>query len=88
MIPRSYGLIAAGGYHPGQGSSIAQPENQPQQYSQVVESLFDNLEFIQAKFDISQFVTAAVDTEADWANTKVLYSALETTLTHLDITIL
>jgi hypothetical protein len=43
--------------------------------------------FIQAGFHIGRFVTAAVDTEVDRANTKVLNSALETALTHLDISL-
>jgi hypothetical protein len=67
---------------------MPQPKNPPRQYLHVVESLFDNPEFIQAGFHISLFIMAVVDTEADRANTKVIYYALETASTHLDVSIL
>jgi hypothetical protein len=86
--PWSYGLGATGGYHPGEGSSAPQPEKPSRQYSQVAKSLLDNLEFIQVGIRIGQFVTAAVDTEVDRANTKALYSALESTSTHLNVSLL
>jgi hypothetical protein len=88
MSPRSYGLRATSGYHPGEGSSMPWPKNPPRQYSQVAESLFDNPEFIQARFHTGRFVTAVVDTEVDRANTKALNSALKTALTHLDVSVL
>jgi hypothetical protein len=71
--PRSYGLGATGGYHPREGSSVPWLAKPSQQYSWVAESLFDSPEFIQARFHINQFITVAVDTEVDWANTKALY---------------
>jgi hypothetical protein len=45
----------------------------------VAESLWDNPEFNQAGFHIGRFITAVVDTEADWENIKALYSDLEFT---------
>jgi hypothetical protein len=50
--------------------------------------MFDNPKFIQVGFHIVRFITAVVDTEADQANTKVLYSTLETASTHLNISLL
>jgi hypothetical protein len=35
---------------------------------------------------MGRFVTVAIDTEVGQANTKALYSTLETALTHLDVT--
>jgi hypothetical protein len=85
--PRSYGLGATCGYHHGEGSSVPQPEKPSWPYSRVTESLFNNPEFIQDGFHIDRFVTAIADTEADQANTKALYLALETDLTHLDVSL-
>jgi hypothetical protein len=84
---RSYGLRAASGYHPGEGLSTPRPKNPPHQYSQVAESLFDNPKFMQAGFHISQFITMAVGTKVDQANTKALYFSLKTASTHLDVSI-
>jgi hypothetical protein len=42
-------------------------------------SLWDNPDFIQAGFHINQFVTIAIDTEADREKIKALYSNLKTT---------
>jgi hypothetical protein len=82
---RSYGLGATGGYQHGERSSVPQSEAQPRQQSRVAESLWDNPEFIQARFHIGQFVTVAVDTEADWENIKTLYFSLKTTSAQIDI---
>jgi hypothetical protein len=48
---------------------------------------FDNPEFIQTGFHIGRFIMAAIDTEVDRANTKALYSALESASTHLNVSI-
>jgi hypothetical protein len=64
---------------------VPRSEKQPRQYSRVVESLFDNLEFIQVRFHIGRFITVAVDTEADQANIKALYSDLQSASTHLNV---
>jgi hypothetical protein len=64
---------------------VPQPEKPSLQYLRVAESLLDNPEFIQDGFHIGRFITVAVDTENDRANTKALYSALETASTHLDV---
>jgi hypothetical protein len=50
--------------------------------------LFDNPEFIQVGFHIGRFIKAAVDTEADRANTKARYYTLETASAHLDVSTL
>jgi hypothetical protein len=84
---RSYRLRAASGYHPGEGLSMPRPKNPPRQYLRVAESLFDNPKFMQDGFHISRFITMAVDTEVDQANTKALYFALKTTSTHLYVSI-
>jgi hypothetical protein len=85
--PRSYWLGAAGGYQPGEGWSVPQSKKQLWQYSWVVESLFDNCEFIQAGFHIGRFITAVVDTEVDQANIKALYLDLKLALTHLNVSV-
>jgi hypothetical protein len=64
---------------------MPQPEESPQQCSQVAESIWDNPDFIQAGFHIRRFVTMAVDTEADRENIKALYSNLKTTLAQIDV---
>jgi hypothetical protein len=48
----------------------------------------DNPEFIQAELYNGWFIMEAVDTEADWANTKAHYSTLESASTHLNINLL
>jgi hypothetical protein len=50
--PKSFGLRAPGGHQPGEGSSVPRSKKQPHQYSRVTESLWDNLDFIQAGFHI------------------------------------
>jgi hypothetical protein len=66
---------------------MPRPEKQLRQYSWVTESLFDNPEFIKTGFHISRFITIAVDTEADQANIKALYSDLKSALTHLNVSV-
>jgi spore coat polysaccharide biosynthesis protein SpsF (cytidylyltransferase family) len=63
-------------------------EEQPQQHSQVAESLWDNPEFIQTRFHIGQFIMAVVDTKADWENINALYSHLKSTSAQIDISAL
>jgi hypothetical protein len=71
--PQSYGLGAVGGVHLGEDSSIPSSRRQQRIYSQVAESLWDNLEFVQAGFHIGRYITAVVNTEAERANTQKLY---------------
>jgi hypothetical protein len=54
----------------------------------VAQSLWGNPEFNQAGFHIGLFITAVVDTEADWKNIKVLYSDLESTSARIDVSTL
>jgi hypothetical protein len=68
--PQSHGLGATGGTQRGEASSVPQPEEIPQQRSRVTESLWDNLDFIQAEFHVGRFVTATIDTEVDRDNIK------------------
>jgi hypothetical protein len=58
---------------------------QPAQYSRVVESLWDNLEFIQAGYHIRRYLTASVNTEAEQERIKSLYSSMKTTSELIDI---
>jgi hypothetical protein len=83
--PRSYGLGFAGGYEIGEDSSVTQSQKPLQQHSRVVESLLDNLEFIQVGFHIRWFVTTAIDTEADRENIKALYTILKSTSAQIDV---
>jgi hypothetical protein len=53
--------------------------------SRVAESLWDNLDFIQAGFHVGRFVTAIVGTEADRTNINALYSSLKTTSDQIDV---
>jgi hypothetical protein len=85
--PQSYGLGSVGGYPLGCDSSVPCPEKQPWQYSRIAESLANNPEFIKAGFHIDRFITTAVDTEADRANIKALYSNLESASTCLNVSI-
>jgi hypothetical protein len=64
---------------------MPQSEEPPQQHSRVAESLWDNPEFIQARFHIRQFVTTVIDTEDDRENVKALYSSLKTTSAQIDV---
>jgi hypothetical protein len=42
-------------------------------------------EFIQARFHVGWFITAAVDIEAEWENIKALYPSLKTTSDQIDV---
>jgi hypothetical protein len=75
-------------YQPGNGSSVPQFEKQSWQHSQVVESLWDNPEFIKPGFHVGRFVTAAIDTKADRENIKVLYSSLKSISAQIDVSAL
>jgi hypothetical protein len=85
LSPRSYRLGPAGGYDPGEGSPLPWSKNLPCQHSWVAESLWDNPEFIQAGFNIGQFLTTAIDTEAEQVNIKAMYSELESASSRLDV---
>jgi hypothetical protein len=77
--PQSYGLRAAGWSQHGEGSFVPQSKEPPRQCSQVPESLWDNPDFIQARFHIEWFITTVVDTKVDRENIQVLYSSLKNT---------
>jgi hypothetical protein len=79
ISPKSFGLGAHGGPQPGEGSSVPRLEKQPQQYSCVAESLWDNLDFIQAGFHIGRYVSMSVNTQAEQEQIKTLYSSMKTT---------
>jgi hypothetical protein len=64
---------------------MPQPEEILRQHSRVVESLWDNPDFIQAGFHIDWIITAVVDTDADRENIKALYSSLQTTSAQIDV---
>jgi hypothetical protein len=65
LSAKSFGLGAHGGPQPGKGSSVQRPEKQLRQYSCVVESMWDNPDFIQARFHIGQYVSASMNTTAE-----------------------
>jgi hypothetical protein len=50
-----------------------------------VETLANDPEFIQARFHIGRFITAAVDTEADCLNTVALRTELDSDLTRINM---
>jgi hypothetical protein len=52
---------------------------QPRPFLRVAKSLWDNPDFIQVRFHIDRYVTASVNSEAEWENIKALYSSLKTT---------
>jgi hypothetical protein len=62
--PKSFGLGVIGPHQPGEGSSVPSSGKHPCQHSYVAESLWDNLNFIQAGFHIGQYVTASMNTKA------------------------
>jgi hypothetical protein len=64
---------------------VRQSKEPLRQHSRVAESLWDNLDFIQAGFHISRFITTAVDTVADRENIEALYSSLKTTSTQINV---
>jgi hypothetical protein len=53
----------------------------------ITKSLTDNPKFIKARFHISRFITAAVDTEAERANTEVLQTDLASASTRIAVNI-
>jgi hypothetical protein len=79
ISPKSFGLRAHGGPQPGEGSSMPRLEKQPQQYLSVAESLWGNLDFIQAGFHIGRYVSASVNTQTEQEQIKALYSSMKTT---------
>jgi hypothetical protein len=50
--------------------------------------MWDNPEFIQTGFHIGRFITAAIDTEADRENIKMLYPCLKSTSAQIDVSAL
>jgi hypothetical protein len=64
---------------------VPSPEKQPRQYSQVVESLWDNPNFIQAGFHIGRYVSTSVNTQAEQEQIKALYSSMKTTSQLIDV---
>jgi hypothetical protein len=82
---QSYGLGAPGGHQLGEGSSIPESRKQPRQYSHAAESLWDNLEFIQASYHTRRYVTSSVNTKAEQEQIKALYSSMKTTSELIDI---
>jgi hypothetical protein len=66
---------------------MPRPEKQPQQYSRVAESLWDNPHFIQAEYHIGRYVTASINTEAEREQIRALYSSMKTTSKLIDVSI-
>jgi hypothetical protein len=58
---------------------------QPCPFSHVAESLWDNPDFIHAEFHIGRYVTASVNSDAEWENIKALYSSLKTKLAQINV---
>jgi hypothetical protein len=85
--PESFGLGAPGGRQSGEGSSVPRSKKQPCQYSRIVESLWDNPDFIQARFHIGRYISASVNTEAEREQIKVLYSSMKSTSELIDVSI-
>jgi hypothetical protein len=83
--PQSHGLGAPGGSQNGEGSSIPQSRKQPQPFSYVAESQWDNLDFIQAGFHIGRYVIASMNFEAEREYIKALYSSLKTTSAQINV---
>jgi hypothetical protein len=67
---------------------VPQREEVSQQHSRVIESLWDNPDFILAGFHVGRFVTAIVDTKADQDNINALYYSLKRTLDQIDVSAL
>jgi hypothetical protein len=63
--PWSYGLGALGGSQNGERSSMPQSRKQPRLFLHVAESLWDNLDFIQAGFHTGQYVIAFMNSEVE-----------------------
>jgi hypothetical protein len=64
---------------------MPRPEKQPQQYSHVAESLWANLDFIQARFHIGRYVSVSMDTQVEQEQIKALYSSINTTSKLIDV---
>jgi hypothetical protein len=64
---------------------VPRPEKQRRQYSRVVESLWENADFIQARFHIGRYVSASVNTQAKQEQIKALYSSMKTTSELIDV---
>jgi hypothetical protein len=76
VSPKSFGLGAHGGQQSGEGPSVLRSWKQPRQYSRVAESLWDNLDFIEAGFHIGRYVSVAMNTQAEQEQIKALYSSM------------
>jgi hypothetical protein len=70
MGPWSHGLGSTGKAPISDESAQPEPKSLPRQTSLVAKTLANDLGFIQAGFQISRFITAVVDTEADHLNTN------------------
>jgi hypothetical protein len=62
-------------------------ERQLHQYSHIVESMWDNPDFIQAGFHIGQYITPSVSTEAKQEHIKALYSSMKNPSELIDVSI-
>jgi hypothetical protein len=71
-LAESHGLGSIGEVPLGGDSARAQPSVLPQRNSRVAEILAEDPKFIKVGFHIGWFITTAVDTEAERANTEVL----------------
>jgi hypothetical protein len=58
---------------------VPRSEKQPCQYSHIAESLWDNLDFIQAGFHIGRYISTSVNIEAKREQIKALYSSMKNT---------
>jgi hypothetical protein len=85
--PESFGLEAPGRREFGEGSSVPRSGKQPRQYSCVTEFLWDNLDFIQARFHIGWYISAFVNSEVERGHIKVLYSSMKSTSELIDVII-
>jgi hypothetical protein len=68
--PQSFRLGAPSGLHTGKGSLVPSFRAQLRLFLRVVESLWDNPDFIQAGFHIGRFATAVVDSKAERENIR------------------
>jgi hypothetical protein len=61
------------------GGDSAQPQTQslPRLTPLVVETLANDPDFIQAGFHIGRFITAVINTQADWLNYEALMTEVE-----------
>jgi hypothetical protein len=75
ISPKSFGLGAHGGRQPSEGSSVPRPEKQSRPYFHVAESLWDNPDFIHARFQAQQ------------EQIKALYSSMKTASELIDVSL-